>query len=311
MLTQAPTLNVLEAYVGSHPWLPPLANLRHLVLEFYHDFGNISCALAGAVALQTASLRGRGSYNTAPPLLLDRLLQLKVLVLRKVTPRRLELPPSCCLHLQDYGDLNMKARVWETVLSSVRGISVLVSGFHNGVIFEKLRLDFLNPLQNLSIVAIRYEPAFGCVGATLNLKPLAHLRKVAVSGVSLGIFLPARVSWEQASFDASKDLTLSFADMNAFVSAVPRFAASGTKMRDDWKDHFCCALKRQGIAWASRKGTSLIYNFWYPARLGTLCRSCCGGACMDCLAAAGKAVAQEVAAQVAADVTTQRRWNYH
>ena len=32
---------------------------------------------------------------------------------------------------------------------------------------------------------------------------------------------------------------------------------------------------------------------------------------MDCLAAAGKAVAQEVAAEVAADVTTQRRWNYH
>lgn len=296
LLTHAPGIRVLAANVGATPWFPPLTELTHLVLEFPSlEVGNLCSALPGATALQTVSLSFLGEDKcywspTLNPLILDSLPHLETLVLRNIRPRKLEISASCCLHLLDYHSLDMADRLWAGLLSNIRSIGVTLETPYVTNI-DRLMSACLEPLQKLCKVTIKLEPEWRYLLTPLCMEAFSHLQRVAVTGTCMHICIPLEVSWQEASFDATEDLTLDFRSIEAFVSAVPRFSASASNFTKSRRARLCAVLDRRRISWGCQKGMSAIYKFWYPAENGPA-RPCGCGACLDCLVASGKAVAQ-------------------
>ena len=66
LLTQATQLSVLSVYVGerSFLWLPPMCNLKHIILVLPKRGSNLPNALLSATALETLSLSVRSKLGS-------------------------------------------------------------------------------------------------------------------------------------------------------------------------------------------------------------------------------------------------------
>lgn len=299
LLMHTPGLTVLGASMNGLPWFPSLANLKHLVLDFHAgQEGNICTALLGATALQTVYLSKPGrSALCVGALLLDQLPHLEVLVLRNILPTSLALPSSCVLHLLGFVDnpelsrLDMTTEVWADVVCNVRSIGVVLYG-HDRDGLARILSDCVLRAPNLHSLAIEMKIfGKGSSLSKLDVQGFGHLKKLSIAGRSLHVQLPQTLGWEEVTFDASEELVLRFHDVSGFVLAVPRFEASFRTIRNTWLVDLCAALGRQGIVWGSQQETNGKSKFWFPVQHKSVC-SC--GACSDCLAALGKAVAQKL-----------------
>ena len=298
LLTQAINLDVLVASVSIKQWFPPVANLKHIVLEFpLNDSGNLCGALCSAAALQTLCLgnsKSKSAGKAVFPLILDKLQLLKVLALKGFHPERLVIPKKCRMHLSGIGNFNLVTqKEWRGCLTNLHSVGGYLMMQNGCSAMEHLLSKQLRPARNVIAMHIQcysevhYE---GCAQKDM-LKGIEHLKKVAFTGGNVVFYLPANVRWHVVTFEAS-NLILHFEDVNKFVKAVPKFGATFKSMRNTWMADLCAVLAARGISWATQEDARGSHKFWYPA--GEYPGGCWCGACLECLVALGNAAATPV-----------------
>lgn len=298
LLTQAINLNVLVASVNIKQWFPPVANLKHIVLEFpLNDSGKLCGALCSAAALQTLCL-GNSKSNLAGKsvshLILDKLPLLKVLALKGFHPTKLVIPKKCRMHLSGIENFNLVTqKEWKGCLSNLQSVGGYLMMQSGCGAMEHLLSKQLRPARNVTAMQIRCYTEVHYEGSAQKdmLKGIEHLKKVAFTGGDVEFCLPANVRWQVVTFEASK-LILHFEDVNKFVKAVPKFGATFKSMRNTWMADLCAVLAAQGISWATQEDARGSHKFWYPA--GESPGGCWCGACLECLVASSNAVAPPV-----------------
>ena len=304
LLNRATKLTILVASVSVKLWFPPmLKSLKHIVLDFSTaDAGNVCSALTSAAALQTLCLSGRKlSSPTESHMILDKLVHLEVFALKGIEPEVLHIPKGCRMHLSGIGNSDITKDVWKESLANMRSVGGYLIWQYGRSSMENLLNRQLRPAKNVSAMGItlysecRYEDMRKDM-----LQGIEHLERVLFDGGDVVLYLPANIKWEVAIFEGGK-IALDFEDVTKFVRTVRKFGATFKSMRSTWLADLRAALTAQGISWAStERDAKGNYKFWFPA--GEYPAKCWCGACLDCLVAAGQAVAPCVNSALEGDV---------
>ncbi len=313
LLTQATQLSVLSVYVGerSFLWLPPMCNLKHIILVLPKRGSNLPNALLSATALETLSLSVRsklgspcGIHCRIKALELDRLRSLSQVVLRGVSLDRMKLPASCCLHVYNIYLHNLcEQEATQEHHARIRSIGVIIDMSGADVSYPVRRAglavaDFLAlkcpSLQMLNMLTLHLSEAIS--GQRIDLGNFQQFRNVCFEGSSLKFDVPAGSSWDVLRIEA---LTLDFQieDAYEFPFSCPSFSAA---MNDEcsiggWMVDLCETLLKRGIPWTKEKVGPKRFRVRYSRVPGNVWCSC--GACMDCLLAAGHAKKPDGAAR--------------
>jgi hypothetical protein len=119
LLASLPKLRVLHVNVEKFPWFPPFSRLKHLILSFDKDTGNVFEYLPNSEVLETLSLEVSDAVFEAPALQLESLRCLRAVALDGIRPASICLPNSCSLHLINLEVADMATAHWDSVLLKV------------------------------------------------------------------------------------------------------------------------------------------------------------------------------------------------
>ncbi len=225
LLTWPKNLCLLDAHMGSKPWLPPLKHVKHLILVLQDDIGNISGTLPAAKSLETLSIsrsmyyRAEDPINT--PLVLNLLPFLVSIALKNFCPDMLRLPEECKLTVHAKNLRVLKCNGWQSKEAKVCSISVKLS-LPDITEFRKY-VENLHALVSVAIHLNATATSLACM-QSLDLCCLQHVKKLHVSGETLGICVPTKVSWDVLKVDASETLRLIAPDEHKRADAAcPKF----------------------------------------------------------------------------------------
>ncbi len=279
LLSCAQKLTVLSASLEALPWLPPLLQLKHLVLRCeQHTFG----ALRNARNLETLSLSA-GEYTRASILQLDSLASLRVVALHKIRPSGIYLPEACYLHISGLEEVldPSKKGAWNGAITNL-------SSFGFSCSYRKIsRLPgCFAHLQKLTFVTLELGQC-GSSEHFLSLDGLGNVRKLRVSGKKLYLNVPSEVSWESVDFVGKRILDIAFADLEAFACTVSMCILQYGAPMGSCLSTLRSTLAARGVGWHTRKQKSGLCVFQYPVKIAANAFGCECGACMECLRALG------------------------
>lgn len=291
LLTWAKNLILLDAYLGSKPFLVSLTHIKHLILVIQDDdIGNVFRALPRATKLETLSI-SRSKPPTAhrhihAPLGLDMLQCLTRVALRSLCPETVSLPEDCKLSLHEECFNDLKGKVWQGKEAVLRSVSTNCPANCMSALRE-----YIGNLHSLVSVAIDLTTSYRSDSVrTIDLRCLEHVKRVHVSGTNLDISVPTEVSWDVLEFHASD--TLRLINTGGLMHRVPNFSATFRAAVGVWIAEMPGHLATLRIPWGmngeASAGSREKYRLWYA--LVRYNQWCCCGACLDCLVAEGKAV---------------------
>lgn len=274
---------MLHVNVEKFPWFPPFSRLKHLILSFDKDTGNVFEYLPNSEVLETLSLEVSDAVFEAPALQLESLRCLRAVALDGIRPASIRLPNSCSLHLINLEVADMATAHWDSVLLKVRTFQL-----------QQLLLKVPNmlpnnfaKLQNVTTVKLMVS-GLGTPEAYLSVEGLSHVQRLFLGGEAVYIKVPAKVSWHEVMFSTTGTLGLLFMDPKRFAKDVANVCAmysllAGPSLLDVIR---CWAA--QNRPWSSRQNgshgqTAVCCKVHNPIDFSR----CCCGVCMPCLGLSG------------------------
>ncbi len=254
LIAQAPNLTVLSATLGPNSWIPPVSQLKHLVLTVTGNSNHVFKALLCLKGLQTLCLGFKPGTNSdmhvmrTPKLEMSKLRHLDTVALVGICPLGIFLPETCMLSLKALEAWHLFSPMWESVLENLGVVRFTCSG---------LALSRIPPL--LSGADFRLDKVYlnvkslGSAESHLSLQELSHVRVLNLSAQDLYISLPSQMKWRQLIIKARRTLDVSFEDVAGFIRRVPEVCFFYKSLMGTWLAELCWALARQGSEWSVHK----------------------------------------------------------
>ena len=303
LASSTPALSVLLCSTRRLSVMPPLAQLKHLVLlQFSTDFVHVAEALPQLQSLQTVSLEyGRQAVRALCVLDLHTVGSLRQLNLNHVGATRIALPGGCRMSmrmqigntpLMGFSDLD-----WPAALPVLQSLQIAAyAPAHRPTVAD---LQACACLRDLSLQV--YGP-LGTEGAPWRLDgALARLDRVNLVALELVLTVPRGACWPVVRWHGSQRLAVTFEDVGAFAAAAKVFSFEGR-----WNSPSLAvlgdALTAVGKGWAnstlpssdatgSMTAMHSLKHWCAEKRAHTDHQHCMCGACMRCLHRAGVLVA--------------------
>ena len=293
-----PALSVLLCSTRRLSVMPPLAQLKHLVLmQHSADFVHAAEALPQLQSLQTLSLEcTRQAVIPLPDLDLHGLGSLRQLNLNQVGARRLALPEGCRISVKRTGNapvMGFPVLEWPAALPVLQSVQLVAyAPAHQPTMAD---LEACACLRVLTLQA--FEP-LGTEGAPWRLGgALARLEHLELLAPKLVLAVPSDACWRVVQWHGSQRLAMTFEDVGAFAAAANVFCFEGRRNSSSLAV-LGDALTAAGKAWASSalpgsagsmRMTAMhsLQDWCAETREHTGHHSCMCGACMRCLHKAG------------------------
>ena len=282
LLASAVNLSLLNANLEKVPWFPPLRQLKHLILHFNSDTGNVFAYIQNAKKLETLSLTSSAGKLAAPDLYLESLPCLRAVALHCIRPASMTLPDACCLHLCGLDAEDFSNVEWEDVLAKVHSFDLVL----RPVCADVLPTSFTR-LKNLTDVRLGFSQ-LGKPGAHLSLESLSQVQRLRLSCDNMYLKVPARVSWRVAFIYAKDKLGIYFADTMQFAADVHNSYFECACLVGPSLFHLNAAWTARQLQWRAftHRETRTVVRC-PPARSTGLNWTCCCGVCMPCLKRSG------------------------
>ncbi len=286
LLAKAPKLRVFSANFEKVTWVPPLSQLKHLVLAFKEDTGDVFAHLPNAEALETLSLTLSGNALEAPALDLENMPCLHTLTLTRVRPAGITLPHNCSLHLFDINDAVLSDAQWDAALVKVRTFDYTD---HSRLVLGQFPAIFARFL-NITTVALDVSH-LGDSENYLSLEGLSQAERLYLCGERVYLTVPARVSWQKFFVEGEEQVAITFADVAYFAQAVPVAYFVFCSLSGPSLMHLTAAWAAGGRTWDGYAcgGSTVIRSPQDSRRGGAVVTfgTCLCGACMVCLRRSG------------------------
>ena len=290
-----PQLSVLLCQTISLLMVPPLAQLKHLVLaQFSTQFLHVAEALPQLRGLQTLSLECTSLMtHTLPVLDLQALCSLRRVNLSHVAAKRLALPEGCRISVRAHREdlLLMRDHDWASALPVLHSLHLAVRGapFRPTV----AELQACACLRHLCL------HTYGCLGdegAPCRLGDgLDQLESVTLNANMLWLAVPRGACWRVVRLHGYQKLSIRFEDVRAFAAATSVLKLVGPKDKSFGLAVLSEALTGLGKGWArsALPGSGGQVAAWHTLKdwcAGEVCAHRAGGVhvrCMHALPAPG------------------------
>ncbi len=226
VLAQTPELHSLKLTMPKLLRVPPLLQLRHLVLTFFGCTEGCLADLALLTSLQTLSL------EALYPKMQDRFTEIDLRPLVRLQQVRLfdiqceavYVGENCQVHVDVTDHISYDSEGFNPAcLAEVLPMTSSVSWTESGGVLTNPLPAFLTQAGNLSCVWLEVDTV-GALGAPLILEGnLGKLRELRIRAKFAYLHLPATLAVDALMIDLVLELCLTCEDVGAFVEGVRAF----------------------------------------------------------------------------------------